>query len=256
MHVTATAQDLMTPYRDLLVAEAGLGWDLVLAEAAERRYDVVPHREYGCITGIVRVSTGEMEPLTPRWLLSSDTSMPDLLETLAESDPAVRLVLYGDEVVGLVSAADLNKLPMRAYLYHVVGLLELSIATFVRQKHRGDLMELVELLCGKKRRSVLGHLEGMTEGNADVDPVQLFDLSDLITCLEKSEKCRGPLGYVSRNQAHDVIGGLNELRNGTMHLVRPVIASVSEDSGKLRDRVARAWELIEKLEELRQDPTA
>jgi len=95
----------MTTTDQLLVVKAGTDWGPSLAEAAERRYDILPYREADRIAGIVRVSSGEQEPLTPRRLLSAGTSMPDLLETLAISDPAVRLVLHCEEVVGLVSAA-------------------------------------------------------------------------------------------------------------------------------------------------------
>jgi hypothetical protein len=256
MEMLATAQDLMTAADDLLAVDAGMDWEPALRSAKRRHYDIVPYRENGRIAGIVQVVSGAREALTPRWLLSADTSMPDLLEILAASDPAVRLVLHGEKVVGLVSAADLNKMPMRVYLYHVVGSLELALAAYLRREHRGDLVELVESLSGKRREQVKEDVAQLPAGDADVDPIQHFQLSDLINCVEKREQLQKPLGYESRNQANVALGPLNKLRNCTMHLVRPVITSVPEDLGKLRDRVALAWDLIEQLEKCSEDPTA
>jgi CBS domain-containing protein len=251
MDMLATAQDLMTPCAELLAVKAGKERGPSLARASERRYDVVPYRENGRIAGIIRVASGSREPLTPRWLISPDTSIPDPLEILAASGAAVRLVLSGDEVVGLISAADLNKMPMRVYLYDVVASLEMALVRYLRKTCGQDSDSLLAQIREKRRTKITKRLGKMVDGGADVDPVHLFDLSDLITCVERGNTCRELLGYPTASQAKKDLGGLCKLRNATMHLTRPVISSVPEDLRSLKGRVERAKRVTQKIEAAR-----
>ena len=243
-----TARSVMTPCAELMMVEAGSDWGLILTEASQRHYDIVPHCAGGTITGVVWVSSAIMEPLAPRWLLSSDTSIPDLLEILADASPPVRLVLYGDEVVGLISAADLNRLPVRAYLYGVVGSLEVALARFVRGVLGRDSTDLLAKLTVKRQSAVKEGLRRMTEGGGDLDPIHLFFLSDLLNCIAGSEDCWKALGIGSKTQAEQY-GGLNELRKRVMHPVRPLVESLPKDLEDLRKRLKRARQLLYRLEQ-------
>jgi hypothetical protein len=56
------------------------------------------------------------------------------------------------------------------------------------------------------------------------------------------------LGFSSRRATEKALGGLNDLRHQTMHLVRPLLERVPEDLVKLQERVSRTRDLLEKSE--------
>ena len=66
--------------------------------------------------------------LTRPWVVSSDTTIPDLLGLFVETERPGFLVLHGQTVVGLVTPADFNKMPARIYFYNLIGKLEIELA--------------------------------------------------------------------------------------------------------------------------------
>lgn len=152
----------------------------------------------------------------------------------------------------MVTPADLNKTLARAYFYHLIAELELALAAWLRRHFRHDPSRILSFLRDKRRKDIETQIGRLEQGNADVDPIQLLDLSDLMTIVEKEPELRGCLGFASQKSAEDALGGLVDLRNRTMHLVRPLLKEIPQDLYTLRNRVERAERVLETL----QPPTA
>ncbi|MHB0859171.1 MAG: CBS domain-containing protein [Anaerolineae bacterium] len=242
-----TVQDIMTPRSDLLCVASDVDWAERLAQAARKHYSIVPQVEAGRVVGIVHVEDGRQEPLTADWLVSRDTSIRVLLDSFCANGNSELLVLFGQDIVGLVTPADLNKLPARAYFYQVIGALEVALARLLQVCYHDDPDALLALLGAKRRRQIENEAANLAVGNADVDPVHRLYFSDLITCVAKSEECRARLGYDSRRSAQEDLGGLNKLRNCVMHAVCPMVTRVPNELPVLQDRLGRARRVLLKL---------
>ena len=243
-----TVETIMTPRLDLLTGEQGTDLDPVLVEARKRRFDLLPITRDGRIVEVLLVEDGEREPLTDRWLVSRDTAIPDLLQILLESERPGFFVFHRQDVVGLVTPADLNKLQVRVYLYFLIGEVEMALTVQIR-RHFGTVPEqALQMLSAKRQREIEEQIAGLTEQNIGVDPAQLLRLSDLINIAAKHEPLRAQLGFSSRRAVEKALGGLNDLRNRTMHPVRPLLARIPEDLERLQRYGQQAGEILRRLE--------
>ncbi len=243
-----TVETIMTPRGELLTAERGTDQAGARAEAGQRRFDLLPITENGRIVEILVAQGGTPEPLTGRWLVSRDTSIPDLLQLFLESGQPGFLVWQRQDVVGLVTPADLNKLPVRVYLYFLIGEVELALTLQIRSHFAGVPGQALQMLSAKRRREIEEQIAGLTAQNIGVDPVELLRLSDVINIAAKHEPLRRQLGFSSRGAVETALGGLNDLRNRTMHPVRPLLAQVPEDMERLQRYGRQAGEILRRLQ--------
>jgi len=243
-----TVETIMTPRSDLLTGEQGTDIASVRAEARRRRFDLLPITQDGRIVEVLLVKAGEREPLTDRWLVSRDTAIPDLLQILLESGRPGFLIFQRQDVVGLVTPADLNKLPVRVYLYFLIGEVELALTLQIRRHFAAAPEQALHMLSTKRRAELEEQIAGLTEQNIGVDPVQLLRLSDVINIAAKHEPLRSQLGFSSRRAVESALGGLNDLRNRTMHPVRPLLSQVPEDMERLQRYGQQAGEILRRLE--------
>ena len=242
-----TAETIMTPARELFKAEHDTDLPSRWVEARRNHFDLLPVTEGGRIIGILHEGATEPKSLTDRWLVSRDTGMADLLTLFAESGQPGFLVFHRQDVVGLVTPADLNKLPARVYVYNLIGEMELALASRVRARFSDRADELLQTLGEKRREELWLQLDELVQGNVNVDLVELLHLSDLINAVAKDRLLRTELEFPSRRAAETALGGLNALRNQTMHLVRPLLKQLPEDLATLQERISRATELLERM---------
>jgi hypothetical protein len=242
-----TAETLMTARDELRTWERGTDLSPIHEEARKQHYDLIPVTENGRIVAVLRTGATEAEPLRDQWLVSRDTGIPDLLTIFAKSRRPAFLVFHRQDVVGLVTPADFNKLPARIYVYNLVGELELALASCIRN-HFGEDSERILQRLSKGRRHDLEEDHGeLIHGNVDIDVVQLLDLSDLVNIVIKRKELREELGFPSGNQAKNALNSLVDLRNRTMHLVRPLLERIPEDLLRLDDRLRRAECILQRL---------
>lgn len=243
-----TAETLMTPRDDWFTWEYGTDLPARMAEAKEQNFDLLPVVMDEQVVGVLYEGIAEPEALTDRWLVSRDTAIPDLLALFVESRQPGFFVLHRQELVGLVTPADLNKMPARVYVYNVIGELELALAYLVRAHFRDDPDQLLPMLSEEREDELRVQIDKLRDENADVDAVQFLYLSELIRIVAKTQPLRSALGYSSKSETKRELGGLNDLRDQTMHPVRTLLGRIPEDLVKLRKRISRTRELLERIE--------
>lgn len=213
-------------------------------------YDLIPATRAGEISGLWHKGVQTPMPLSHEWFISHNTAIPHVLRLFATTDSPGFLALYGQTIVGLVTPADLNRLPVRAYLYNLIGGLEVGLGRMLRAHFRDNTAGLLALLSTGSRGTVEAELAETRAGNVDVDPVEFLYISDLIDVVGKEAALRQMLGYLSRSQLEDDLGGIVSLRNRIMHPVRPLLENAPDDLHKQHARVQRARSLLRRLDEL------
>lgn len=236
-----TAEDLMTPRDNLLVHDIDRQDEFT--PSATQLYDVIPVVKRNRIVGVLEKGVSGLQPLSDRWLISRDTGIPDLVKLFATTKQKAFLVLYKQDVIGLVSPADLNKLPARVFIYNLIGELELGLTQLIGSLFKDGSDILIELLSADRQKELCEIKDDLLSGNADVDLLQHLYLSDLINIVAKQPELRRALGFSNRKSAEKYLNGLNELRNQTMHFVRPLLQNLPEDLDKLHHRIQRVEEI-------------
>jgi hypothetical protein len=230
-------QLIMTPFESLTCWELGGPKDECIGEDGALKYDVLPVKKEGQIIGVMtKKKSFEVQLLENNWLITNDTPISELVGLFVTTSKPAFLVFAHHEVVGIVTPADLNKLPARIYVYSLIGDVELQLSYLIRNEP-GITTEKILGLIGKKRsEDIRSDLAKLRDQNVDVDVIQLLYLSDMLTIIQKTGPLRERLGFSSMNQAKQCMSGINELRSQAMHLVKPLLKVMPSDIHTLHNR--------------------
>lgn len=124
-------------------------------------------------------------------------------------------VLIGSEVQGIVTRADLNKPPVRVYLFSLVSLLEMHLGFWVRAEYPNDSWQQ-EL---KEERLAAARLLLKERRRRRQDPtllecLQFCDKRDLII---RKKEVRARLGLGGAKASKRLLERAEALRNGLAH---------------------------------------
>lgn len=241
-----TTGTIMTPLEQVYTWEVDATVSHFDSEDQSQRFDVIPATRNGRIDGLFVGKDRQLESLTTQWLVSRDTTIPHLIDLFVESEKLALLVLYRQEAIGIVTPADLNKMPVRIYIYNLLGELELALADLIRNQF-DNTKESLELLSDKRRKEIEDEIGKLEQGNTDVAPVQLLNLSDLINIVCKDKELHRMLDFNSKSACEKSLNGLVHLRNRIMHTVRPLLEQLPKDLVKQHERINRVKELLELL---------
>ena len=137
-------------------------------------------------------------------------------------------VLVATDVKGIVTRADLNKPPVRVYLFGLVSLLEMHLGFWVRRTYDGDSWK--ERL-GKKRLDAANALQA--ERQARNEEITLFD------CLQFCDKrdlflagrdLRAKLDLGGKKHVDSLLKKAEDLRNRLAHSQQDLVQGTSWQS--------------------------
>jgi len=208
-------------------------------------WEVALVENQGKVTGFLIKDRGTFEPLTPEWIISGETSIPNLISAFLDTGLPVFLVLQGRDFSGMVTPWNLNKLPVRLLIYLIIGELEVALANYIEQSISSQ-QQILACLTPKSREAMDNYLNSHLGTNL----LEHLYLSDLIDIIQKNPELREKLGLHSRKQAEELFSGITDLRNPIMHPVRMLIQQFPEDLVRLRKRVQRVREILSRLEQL------
>lgn len=242
-----TAETIMTARDQIFSWPLGQDISAMKKQRDIERFDLVPASYEGEIVGLYFEEKEEPQSLTREWLVSKGTPISELLGLFANSKKPGYLVIHGQSVVGIVTPADLNKLPARIYIYNLIGELELGLANLIRHQIDNQ-QDMLSPLSYDRQTNLQEEIDELISGNVDVDPVQLFYLSDLVNVVVNTDQLRMKLGFSSRKEAEKTLNGLVHMRNSIMHLVRPLLKRIPEDLIKQYVRVQRIEMILRRLD--------
>ena len=190
-----------------------------------KKFDYLPVKERAGgdwqIVGLLRMGSsvkklsddatvGEhMIRLTDANLIGADASIRDFILTLPARQ--ICLTVSGDRIDGLVSWADLQKLPVRAALFGMITGLELSMSHAIRRQFDNDeawLGKLSDRRCKKVRKKI----RKSRENDGEVDALLYTQFSDKGTIVRKSLE----LGS-SKSAMEKILRRIQKLRDCVAH---------------------------------------
>jgi hypothetical protein len=230
-----TARDIAEPLPSF---DADASGDSVRQALKRQRLEFVGIRKRGAIVGCVAVDSlrngvcGEcLQPFPDADVLPDSAPLLSVLRALHRS-PQVFITCFGS-VSGTITRNDLQKAPVRMWLFGIVTLIEMRFVDLV-DRHcsneewtahvsEGRLAKARELLADRNRRGQSPRL---------IDCLQFSDKGQLVARIEE---LRSQTAFPSRRQAETAVKRLEQLRNNLAHA---------------QDIVTADWETIVLLSEL------
>lgn len=186
----------------------------------ERDYDIVGVRLEGVAAGYARRSNlisgklaDHLEPFPIDLTISSTASLLRAFEALLES-PYVFVDILG-RVGGIVTRGDLQKAPVRMWLFGVISLIEMQMLRILRERHRNHSWQ--QLISGERLLKANAILEDRRTRNEAIDLADCLQFGDKANILVKDDTIRAILGFSSRAQAQKFFTDLQHLRDDLAH---------------------------------------
>jgi hypothetical protein len=209
----------------------------------QRGFDVagIKETEFGPVTGYVVTTELQEAPsahyvkaFDPEHLISDATPLAQVLVTLRSREHV--FVVIGAGVKGIITRADLNKPPVRIYLFALISLLEMHLRFWVRASYQGDSWQ------AKLKENRLAAARSLHEIRRErndqislLDCLQFCDLRDLIVAIRD---VRSKLDLGGKNKSIELLKDAEELRNRLAHSQEDLVEGKS------------LIDLIEKIEKI------
>ncbi|QIF02333.1 hypothetical protein [Roseimicrobium sp. ORNL1] len=212
-----SASDLVEPIVSLDENQpASMGLDLMRA----REFSVLGVRHAGLVAGWVNQedltggTLGEhMREFAPESVLDEDAGLDVVLVAFGKGERV--FIRWLGEVAGVITRQDLQKAPLRMWLFGAITLFDLNMTWAIEELHPGDTwtdrlspgrLEKARVLCAERARC----------GNPCrlVDCLQIKDKADI---LSRDVQNLAVLGFTSRREADRFTQRIESLRNHLAH---------------------------------------
>lgn len=245
VRLIGTFKDLVTcrvedPVGDALGRAEGQAFDYLPVTYGDKIVGLLNRRTVSSAENAGELVSDVLDPLDESNIIAADAGI--LLFLLKAKVSPCRLILTGDRVTGLVSKSDLQKLPVRALLFHMVTHLELAMAAWIR-RHLSDEPEWLALLSEKRRQCIGVRYGRLIESNLAIDRLTATTFADKRSVLLKC----GELS-TSRNEAEKEFKRIEKLRNSLAH--SGDYALTEEAADQMIGTVASAQSWIESIPNL------
>ncbi len=245
-----------TIYEPLLCCPA----DSIAEEAKNalklREFDVagVKETEGGEVIGYViteELMEGEVKEylknIDPELLISDSTPIADIFTALTNRD--FSLVLYGNHIVGIITKADVNKPPVRIYLFGIISLFEMHLNSWINHFYPGDSWE--HEVSEKRIKDAHDIYEIRKGNNQDLSLLECLQFCDKRDLLAKSEDFRKNFD-ISRKKFEPFVKRVEIIRNELAHSQNSIISNIEwpvfvETVSRLEDFLIKSDEKVEHI---------
>lgn len=170
--------------------------------------------------GLVR---DHLQPITADALISDATPLPSVLTVLKGRPHA--FVLIGAGVRGIVTRADLNKPPVRVYLFGLISLLEMHLGFWVRAAYAADSWQAK--LAAKRLAEAKKLQADRRKRNQDMSLVECLQFCDKRDLVLARKNLRERLSLGSKTKALDLLKRAEDLRNLLAHSQQDLVKGSS-----------------------------
>ncbi|WP_394173493.1 CBS domain-containing protein [Thalassotalea litorea] len=155
-------------------------------------------------------------------VISDSTPLADLLNVLKTKELAY--VNHGNQVVGIVTKADINKPPVRVYIFGIISLFEMHINFWIRKFHAHD--NWTKHL-NEKRLKIAKSIYEMRKGeNQDLMLLDCIQIADKRDILSRTSLFCEQFNF-SRRRFDKLLKIIEKMRNELAHSQSSVIANIS-----------------------------
>lgn len=186
-----------------------------------RGFDLVGIRCNGLVEGYVRLEdltsgtcADHLHPFTPDDDLIPDTAnLIDVVKSLAINQRCFVTIL--DRVGAIITLSDLEKPPMRMFLFGMITIIEMILTEILRQRYANDSWQ--ELLSEKRIALAKKLQEERSRRGQQVELVDCLQFGDKGWIVTYDEELRKALGHNSRQESRKSVKELETLRNNLAH---------------------------------------
>lgn len=205
---------VMEPLRSVDVSQPLADAERAAAAAwmDEHGLDVLGARRGGRVVGyLARGALDDVARFDPHELISDSTPLLPLLRILEGIERV--FVLEHNQVIGIVTRADLGKAPVRLFFFGLVTLLEMHLLELVK----GRVPSWPELLSPSRRALAERLFEERRARGQEIGLVECLQLCDKRDIVLRHEGTRALLGFSSRKEGQAVLDSAELLRNQLAH---------------------------------------
>lgn len=187
----------------------------------EKRFNLVGVRQNGLVEGYVRredlisgTCADHFRPFTPAVdLIPDNANLIDVVKSLAINQQCFVTIL--DRVGAIITLTDLEKPPMRMFLFGMITMIEMTMTEILRQKYPADSWQ--ELLSEKRVALAKKFQEERNRRGQSVELIDCLQFGDKGWIITYDEKLRKKLGHASRQETRKVVKEFETLRNNLAH---------------------------------------
>ena len=194
--------------------------DAVRSFMESKRFEVVGIRESGHVLGYVErdelgvgLCGDYVRPFTDAQLVPDSLPLHDLILCLREGR-RLFVTVFG-RVGGIVSRSDLQKPPVRMWLFGMVTLIEMRFSRLIERFGSDDAWQA--FLSEGRLRKAEELLQERIRRSQDLTLLDCIQLSDKAQIVARNVKLREMTRFESRNQLEKAAKMLEKLRNNLAH---------------------------------------
>ncbi|PAU95395.1 hypothetical protein CK503_04150 [Aliifodinibius salipaludis] len=151
--------------------------------------------------------------LTPNFLIGSATPLAEIFEILKTKD--FIFVLVGQQVQGIITRADLNKPPVRIYLFGLISLFEMHLTFWIHEEYK---TEDWKKSLNKNRLKKAKHIQKLRkERNEEVGLLHCLQLCDKRDLVLQNDAVRKILNLDDLDTSKNNLEEIEQLRNSLAH---------------------------------------
>lgn len=186
----------------------------------QKDFDVVGVREDGAMRGYARKEDLVSGVIGDHLVeFSATNTLPDrapLLEVFIVLRHSHQVfVSLKDQVWGIVTRGDLQKGPVRMWLFGLISLLEMNFLRMIRECYPDSSWK--GLLKPKRINDAEQIFSDRKQKNEATDLVDCLQFCDKAEIIQKTEKLVSALGFSSKKKINQLLGKLERLRNTLAH---------------------------------------
>jgi len=186
----------------------------------KRNFDVVGVRREGRVVAVVtkgKSGSGSIGDYCQELLdsdeLSESAPLFDLFELLKNRGWLVVNLLGHPN--GIVTRADLQKIPVRMWLFSLVSLIELHAARLIQETFEDEAWK--KLLPDDRIEKAIGVFNDRKKYNLEIDLLECLELSDKLNIVMRTETLFDTVCHMSKTKAKAFCGRLIRLRHDLAH---------------------------------------
>lgn len=179
-------------------------------------------------------------------IVAESTPLAHLLPILRNTERL--FVLEGNIVCGIVTRADLQKIPVRMMLFGLISLLEMHLLRLIREYLNEDWKTLISATRVKKAEELYRERNARDEAIDLLDCLQFCDKRDLVV---KNGELRMILGLGEKKEAEQILKKAEKLRDNLAHAQDLVAGSSWPDIIDVHQELLRCLENCE--QQMRMD---
>lgn len=161
-------------------------------------------------------------PISPELLIANSTPLASFIEIMKNKD--FLFVLKGNKISGIITKADLQKLPVRIFLFGLITLLEMQLLMVIREHFEGNSWKTY---LSQERLKKAEQLHNQRKDRKeDIDLIDCLQLCDKRTIIIKKQDLLEKLKY-SKKSLEDFLQEVEELRDKLAHAQKDIATGYS-----------------------------